>query len=99
MKRKKFDEPFVVGAVIDLGYSFDLMSHNGMQALKATYHSFRKAYTKSPKFHDTDFPENKGSRDLLQRHLDCAVINYLHENREKGGAVPFELRAWCVRRG
>jgi hypothetical protein len=58
--------------------------------LKATYHSFRKAYTRSPKFHDTDFPENKGSRDLLQRHLDCAVINYLHENREKAGAIPFD---------
>jgi hypothetical protein len=24
VKRKKFDEPFVVGAVIDLGYCFDL---------------------------------------------------------------------------
>ena len=47
MKRKKFDEPFVVSAVIDLGYCFDLMSHNAMQALKAAYHSFRRAYTKA----------------------------------------------------
>ena len=36
VKRKKFDEAFVIGAVIDLGYCFDLMSHNGMQGLKAT---------------------------------------------------------------
>jgi hypothetical protein len=90
VKRKKFDEPFVVGAVIDLGYCFDLMSHNAMQALKAAYHSFRRACTKSPKFHDADFPENKGSRDLLQRHLDCAVINYFHENREKTGLTSFD---------
>jgi hypothetical protein len=30
VKRKKFDEPFVIGAAIDLGHCFDLMSHNGM---------------------------------------------------------------------
>lgn len=47
MKRNKFDEPFVIRAVIDLGYCFDLMSHNAMQALKAAYHSFRRAYTKA----------------------------------------------------
>src|SRR4051812_44050237 len=36
------------------------------QALKAAYHSFRRAYTKSPKFHDADFPENKGWSDPVR---------------------------------
>jgi hypothetical protein len=41
-------------------------------------------------FHNAGFHENRGSRDLLQRHLDCAVINYFHENREKAGVTPFD---------
>lgn len=90
VKRGKFDEPFVIGAVIEMGHCFDLMSHNAMRALKHTYDSFRKAYVRSPQFQDADFPENKGGRDLLQRHLDCAVINFLHESHEKAGLLPFD---------
>lgn len=90
VRRGKFAEPFVIGAVIDLGHCFDLLSHNAMTVLRRTYDSFRRAYVKSPKFQDADFPENRVGRDLLQRHLDCAVINFMHDRREEAGQAPFD---------
>ena len=35
-------------------------------------------------------PENVGGNDLLQRNLDCAVINFLHFAREKAEEQPFD---------
>jgi len=35
-------------------------------------------------------PKNYGGADLLQRRLDCAVINYIHEINKSGGKKPFE---------
>lgn len=83
VKQGKFAEPFVIGAVIDLGFCLDLLSHSAVNALKAAYDHFLKSYAKSKKFHDDGFPINSGGKDLLRRNLDCAVINYFHELREQ----------------
>lgn len=81
-KRKKIKEgidvePFVVGAVIDLGFCLDLISSNGIQAVEEAHRDFAAivAATKIP------MPENKGGDDLLFRRLDCAVIEFLHQAR------------------
>jgi len=37
---RNIQSPFVVGAIIDLGRCLDLMSSNGLRALKASYKNF-----------------------------------------------------------
>jgi hypothetical protein len=35
-------------------------------------------------------PVNKGGDDLLQRYLDCAVINHTHSINKRADRKPFE---------
>jgi hypothetical protein len=75
--RGKLIEPFVVGAVLDLGFCLDLTSSMGVAAVKAAYGLFAEATNKAGK----PMPKNRGGPDLLLRELDCAVINHFHQIR------------------
>lgn len=79
-------EPFVVGAVIDLGFCLDLISSNGIAALRQA-HEDLVATAEEVHF---ELPINAGGDDLLLRRLDCAVINYLHAVREEQGQSAFD---------
>ncbi len=79
-------EPFVVGAVIEPGFCLDLISSNGIYAVEQAYGSFAAVVSAS----GAQMPENLGGKDLLQRKLDCAVINYLHLARSKAGDEAFD---------
>jgi hypothetical protein len=81
--RGKLSEPFVVGAVLDLGYCLDLTSSTGVAAVKAAYNSFVEVTKKAGK----PIPRNRGGLDQLLRELDCAVINYLHPIRARSAAA------------
>lgn len=72
--RGKIKNPAVVGAVIDLGYSLDLLSANGITVVRETHRNLVEWSKRSR----SPLPENVGGKDLLRRHLDCAVINHLH---------------------
>lgn len=79
-------DPFVVGAVIDLGYCLDMISTNGLQAVEEAHGSFCSVLMSSGE----QIPENAGGDDLFLRKLDCAVINYLHALRHATGEEPFD---------
>jgi len=79
-------EPFVVGAVIDLGSCLDLISTNGSLAVEDAYEDFKAFFAASGR----PLPANAGGEDLLHRNLDCAVINSLHQTREELGREPFD---------
>lgn len=79
-------EPFVVGAVIEPGYCLDLISSNGISAVKNSYKELVALLGES----GVPVPENKGGDDLFLRKLDCAVIKYLHQSRAKQGEPAFE---------
>ena len=79
-------EPFVVGAVIDPGFCLDLISSNGIFAVEQAHATFTSVVSASGAM----MPENVGGNDLLQRNLDCAVINFLHFAREKAKEQPFD---------
>lgn len=96
-ERGKIVEPFVVGAIINLGYCLDLMSQNAIEAAKI-------AHEKLKIFHDTDpelgaLPANKGGEDNLLRRLDCAVIRHLHKMHETKGGKPFDTVRGLFREG
>jgi hypothetical protein len=70
-------EPYVLGAVIDLGYCLDLLDYSNLKLIKLGHDILEY-------LDPDDMPANKsvgGSSDLLLRHLDCAVIETLHASR------------------
>jgi hypothetical protein len=64
--RGKLGEPFVVGAVLDLGFCLDLTSSTGVAAVKAAYEVFVEATSKAGE----PMPRNRGGPDALLRELD-----------------------------
>jgi hypothetical protein len=77
---KTIDEPFVVGAVIDLRNCLDLMVRENLDLLASAYDSYVAQQRKSR----LKILENKSTRDSKSgddkklRFLDCAVITHLH---------------------
>jgi hypothetical protein len=83
--------PAVIGAVIDLGYCFDLLDSTNISILKKCYDLFIK---ESEQLHKP-IPKNKDhpkirSRDRILRYLDCAVIQYTHKFFDEKGEIPFD---------
>ncbi len=85
-RNRKIKKPDVVGAVIDLGYCLDLLSSNGIEAVKQAHKNFIETAKKSK----SEIPTNSLGSDLLLRKLDCSVINFLHESIEKAEMPPFD---------
>jgi len=79
--------PAVIGAVINLGFCFDLLDYENLQILKSGYDFFAST------FKAAKLPENKAvgsSSELLLRHLDCAVIESIHQVRRNNNLPPFD---------
>lgn len=71
-------DPYVIGAVIDLGHCLDLMEHNNLQLLKKYYALLVKNYAKS----GMDIPKNNIEKKL--HYLDRAVIELMHDEIKNG---------------
>lgn len=81
--RRKIKHPMAIGAVIDLGLCLNLLDAAFLAQLPLAYEELRDFHQRSGQ----PFPENRpmaGSKDLLLRHLDCAVIETLHQLRNDG---------------
>jgi len=64
-------EPFVIGAIIDLGRCLNLMETKSIEILKQGYDLLKQSCHRA----EIPLPKNK---ELL-RNLDCAVINMIHK--------------------
>jgi hypothetical protein len=89
--RGKIKIPFVVGAVIELGFCMDLLTSNGISVVQAGYSRLHSEFEKS----GLPLPENQepGGRkesDRVLRYLDCAVVNYVHQVRQSTRMPPFD---------
>ena len=88
--RGKIHHPFVVGAVILPGLCLDLTEADSLQLLGTAF----ARYTFLSSLSDTPLPQNlPGSTDdddLVKRHLDCAVFNFLHEYRTGSDEPAFD---------
>lgn len=82
----RIDEPYVVGATIELGYCLDLLSSTGTQAVLSAHKDFLDYCEEA----SISPPRNQGGSDSLFRMLDCAVINHLHTVRMKTELPPFD---------
>ena len=82
-KRKpdKIKEPFVIGAIIDLGICLNFCERESIQLLQKSYEDLKEAFAAAGYNIDEEL-KNKtpdvGGFNLL-RPLDCAVIKHIHE--------------------
>lgn len=67
LSRGIVNEPFVVGAIIDLGLCLNLMDFSYVEVLKKAYSNLKQTFD----LIDKPLPKNEGN----MHGLDCAVIN------------------------
>jgi hypothetical protein len=82
-------EPAVIGAVIDMGFCLDLMDAEFISMVAKSYQTLLASCATL----ELPMPANrgvKGSKDLLLRNLDCAVIQALHFERLDENKKPFD---------
>jgi hypothetical protein len=88
--KPQIEKPAVVGAIIDPGNCLDLAEESSLALLRTAYSGFERLYSES----DGPLPENeegfRGDADLIKRHLDCAVVNFLHQLRKIEGQPSFD---------
>jgi hypothetical protein len=90
-ERGDYQEPTVIGAIIDLRNCLDLTNREDLVILKDAH----QIYVDEQKLADLPIAENKNSKgdvnaDLLLRYLDCAVINHLHHMISNQFLEPFD---------
>jgi hypothetical protein len=86
-KRKrgeKIQEPFAVGAVIDLSNCLDLTTSDSISYLKFAYSSLEET------FRARQIPLPVNGPKSWQRFLDCAVLRRLHEIIRVSGSMPVD---------
>lgn len=82
-------KPAVIGAVIDLGYCFDLTDSAYLQELKEAYGTFVELCHKAGK----EIPQNTDigySSDKLIRKLDCSVTQTVHRINRAANKRPYD---------
>lgn len=88
-KNSSVKEPAVVGAIIDLGYCFDLTDNHYLNELKEGYDALIKMCQEA----NIPLPQNSivgKSTDLLLRKLDCSVIQSIHRLHRQQGNEPYD---------
>ena len=87
--KHKISDPFVIGAIIDLGNCLELTDAESLEIVKAGFNEFYETMKDSGSEMPVNEPSHKGDTDLVKRRLDCAVINFVHFLREKEKKQPF----------
>ena len=86
-KKKRGDgvrDPFVVGAVIDIGYCLDLSTKDSIEDLRSAHLSLMSAHAQSGQ------PAPRNGPEDWRRRLDCAVIRFLHQILKESSAQPID---------
>ena len=89
-RSRRIENPFVIGAIIDLGNCLDLADASSLQIIRAGYDEFQRANALA----GAKLPVNESAQsddiDLVRRRLDCAVVNFVHLLRERESLDPFD---------
>lgn len=85
----KSGQPAVIGAVIDLGHCLNLTDYSSTEILKLGYALLKIRCFNSgiPMPKNTNLGSNK---DLLNRKLDCAVIQQIHDYNKQQDLRPYD---------
>jgi hypothetical protein len=80
LTNRPITNPYVVGAIIDLGLCCNLLEIHALKELREAHDELMEVF----KLVGLDAPKNVGA-DLAKRNLDKAVVDYMHMLREKRG--------------
>ncbi|MBA2430612.1 MAG: hypothetical protein H0V56_00675 [Chthoniobacterales bacterium] len=80
---RRIRDPFVIGAIIDLGNCLDLTDAGSLEIIRAGYDEFSRTIAQAGAALPKNEPALQGDIDLVKRHLDCAVVNFVHLLREQ----------------
>lgn len=92
----KIRRPFALGDVIDLGHCLNLLEQRPLDLVKQSHAALADELSRV----GLPMPKNRTigtSKDLILRHLDCAVIEFLHQNSKATRGAPYDsVRAMFV---
>ena len=88
--RRKIREPFVIGAIILPGLCLDLAEAGSLEILSGVHVHYLRVIAATGTPQPQNLPGGADDDDLVKRHLDCAVFNYLHEYRTGAGEPPLD---------
>lgn len=96
ISKGKVTEPFVIGAVIDLGLCMNLLDRTVLSEVGRAYKLLKSAYVVT----GDPMPQNKGGEDRSARYLDRAVLESVHATRKRlSRKWPNKYRAYDTVRG
>jgi hypothetical protein len=75
--------PFVIGAIIDLGACLDTTTSGGIDILRNGHDGLQRA------FRTTELPMPRNIA-YNQRYLDCAVVEFIHQQNMEQGHTAFD---------
>lgn len=85
--RAMIAEPFVLGAVIQMGNCLDLMQAESIRLVREAHERLTTICAEA----GTKLPQNRTiAGELVLRRLDCAVVQSLHRDREEAGYAAFD---------
>jgi hypothetical protein len=94
---QKIQKPSVIGAVINLGFCLNLLDGLYIDMVKQAYLDMKTSLEIAGEPIPENTPRNVNDRDRVVRKLDCAVIQFLHQQRKqqqdedpKNEDVPFQ---------
>ena len=87
---RRIAEPFVIGAIVELGNCLDLTDASSLQIVRAGYDEFQRANALAGAKLPVNEPAHSDGIDLVKRHLDCAVVKFIHLLRERERLEPFD---------
>jgi len=90
VSRRPISKPFVIGAIIDLGFCLDLTDAASLASIKEAHREMAQGFQIMDLTLPRNEPGHSADENLVKRNLDCAVINYLHLVREERGAMPYD---------
>jgi hypothetical protein len=85
MSKAPIKNPFVIGAVIDLGACCNLMDRTSLEEIKRSHKILEQVYHTA----GATMPVNKGTGNKL-RYLDRAVFEHLHFLRKDAGLAHYD---------
>lgn len=87
---QKIRKPFVIGAIVASGFCLDLADTWSLQQDREAHAKFVETWQTANLSMPLNEPGFPGDLDLVKRHLDCAVINFVHLLREEQQLPSFD---------
>lgn len=87
---KKCNDPFVIGAVIDLGNCLDMTCRTGANIISSHWEEHvKELYQRGEIKPNNETPRGENG-ELILRFLDCTVIKMLHHFNDEIGLLPYD---------